>query len=76
MPKEEAFEKFLEWKDSKKTCQRCEGEEYTEFCLLQLICRESVEWEQEREVVEDGKSKESRETGEVGIQETTGYFAG
>jgi hypothetical protein len=41
MPKEEAFEKFREWRSTKKTCQRCEGETYIDFCEIHLICEEA-----------------------------------
>jgi hypothetical protein len=72
MSKEEVLNKFREWRESKKTCQRCEEKNLSVFCPVRLICEEADREEPEK----DGKSKESRETGEVGIQETTGYFAG
>jgi len=34
MTKEEALEKFLEWQVNKKTCQRCEGEKYIDYCPI------------------------------------------
>jgi len=41
MSKEEALEKFRVWRESKKTCARCEGEKYVEFCPIHLICKEA-----------------------------------
>ena len=41
MSKEEALECFREWRLNKKTCERCEGEEYVSFCPVHVICRES-----------------------------------
>jgi len=41
MSKEEALEKFREWRERKKTCQRCEGESLVEFCPIRLICMEA-----------------------------------
>jgi hypothetical protein len=41
MTKEEAFENFRTWREKKKTCQRCEGEKYTEYCPVNLICKEA-----------------------------------
>jgi len=43
MSKEEAFEKFREWQQTKKTCQRCEGEKYKDCCPVHLICEEANE---------------------------------
>ncbi len=40
MSKEQALEKFAEWRSTKKTCQRCEGEKLTDYCQLKLICME------------------------------------
>jgi hypothetical protein len=50
MTKEEAFEKFLEWQASKKTCQRCEGEEYAAYCPVNLICKEAMDYESRRQI--------------------------
>lgn len=41
MSKEQALEKFLEWQESMKTCQRCEGDKYFPYCLIRQICREA-----------------------------------
>jgi hypothetical protein len=41
MAKDEALEKFREWQLKKKTCQRCEGDKYVQFCLIHLICEEA-----------------------------------
>ncbi len=41
MSKEEAFEKFREWQLNKKTCQRCEGDKYFEYCPIRLVCKEA-----------------------------------
>jgi hypothetical protein len=41
MTKEEALECFREWRSSKKTCERCDGTEYVEFCPVHLICEEA-----------------------------------
>ncbi len=41
MTKEEALEKFREWREKMKTCQRCEGEKLVEFCPIHLICKEA-----------------------------------
>jgi len=42
MSKQEALEKFLDWQKDKKTCIRCEENEYKykDFCDLYLICKE------------------------------------
>jgi hypothetical protein len=41
MTKEQAWECFREWRDSKKTCERCNGTEYVSFCPVHLICEEA-----------------------------------
>lgn len=41
MSKEEAFEKFTAWQLKKKTCQRCEGDKYFDYCPIRLVCREA-----------------------------------
>ncbi|MBM4338795.1 MAG: hypothetical protein FJ110_04565 [Deltaproteobacteria bacterium] len=41
MSKEEAFERFREWRERKKTCQRCEGENLVEYCPIRSICMEA-----------------------------------
>jgi hypothetical protein len=43
MSKEEAFEKFRTWRESKRTCQRCEGEKLAEYCPVNNICKEADE---------------------------------
>jgi hypothetical protein len=41
MSKDEALEKFRVWREKMKTCERCEGEKYVEFCPIHLICKEA-----------------------------------
>jgi len=41
MSKEEALEKFTAWQLKKKTCQRCEGDKYFEYCPIRLVCKEA-----------------------------------
>jgi len=41
MSKEQALECFREWRDSKITCERCDGTEYVSFCPVHLICEEA-----------------------------------
>jgi len=41
MTKDQALECFREWRDSKKTCERCNGTEYVSFCPVHLICEEA-----------------------------------
>jgi hypothetical protein len=41
MSKEQALEKFIDWQQNKKTCQRCEGEKYVQYCPIHLICKEA-----------------------------------
>ncbi len=41
MSKEDAFENFRQWREGKKTCQRCEGEKYVESCPIKNICKEA-----------------------------------
>lgn len=54
MSKEEALYRFREWRESKKTCQRCEEKDLPGFCPLHLICEEADRKESEgdgREIV-------------------------
>jgi hypothetical protein len=51
MSKEEALNKFLEWRDSNRTCERCEGKELVKYCPLHLICQEA----DRKEMEEDGR---------------------
>ena len=41
MSKDVALEKFREWQQKKKTCQRCEADQYIELCPIQNICKEA-----------------------------------
>lgn len=41
MSREEALDRFVEWRSTKKTCQRCEGEKYVDCCPVHLICEET-----------------------------------
>ena len=45
MSKEEALEKFREWRGKMKTCERCmdedENKKYVQFCPIHLICEEA-----------------------------------
>ncbi len=41
MSKEKALDKFVEWRMTKKTCLRCEGDKLAEFCPVYLICQEA-----------------------------------
>jgi len=59
MPKEEAFQKFLEWKDSKKTCTRCEENQYTRYCPVHLI-RKQADEEEVVKNVGDAKGNDNR----------------
>jgi len=45
MSKDEAVDRFIEWRASKKTCERCEGDKYIEYCPVHLICKEADEYE-------------------------------
>lgn len=54
MARKEALEKFFDWQEDKKTCQRCEGEEYFNLCPVRFICAAVLG----EEVIED-------ESGEV-----------
>ncbi len=40
MSKQQALENFRAWRENKKTCQRCEGEQYAEYCPIHEICEE------------------------------------
>jgi hypothetical protein len=48
--REQALEKFREWRDSMKTCERCEDKELTKFCPVYSLCIQSNE-----EVEENGR---------------------
>ncbi len=63
MPEEEAFENFRIWREKKKTCQRCEGEKYTESCPIKNICKEA-----DRDERTDAKGNDDRR----GIDEING----
>jgi hypothetical protein len=41
MTKQQALEKFAAWRANKKTCFRCEGEKYIDYCPIHLICKEA-----------------------------------
>ena len=41
MTKAQALDKFISWRENKRTCLRCEGEKYIEFCPVHLICEEA-----------------------------------
>lgn len=41
MTKEQALERFIAWRSNKKTCFRCEGEKYIDYCPLHLTCEEA-----------------------------------
>lgn len=41
MTKDQALEKFIDWQQNKKTCQRCEGDKYVDYCPIHLICEEA-----------------------------------
>ena len=41
MSKEEALENFRIWRETKKTCQRCEFDKYVQFCPIHLICEDA-----------------------------------
>jgi hypothetical protein len=42
MAKEQALGKFLEWQQTRKTCDRCEGEKYVAYCPVNVICKEAM----------------------------------
>jgi hypothetical protein len=50
MSREEALGNFREWRETKKTCQRCGGDKYVDYCPIHLVCQES---ELEEEVIAD-----------------------
>ena len=54
MSKEEALQKFLEWSEGKKTCERCGGKEYFIFCPVKLVCREAMTLSEREGVETDG----------------------
>lgn len=54
MSKQEAFENFRVWQETKKTCQRCEGEKYKEYCPFHLICKQAEEEKDDRDAERDG----------------------
>lgn len=65
--KEKALQAFREFTDRSRTCARCQEDDYAKFCPMAEACKQIDE-----EVAENGnKSKESRE---IGIQETESYF--
>ncbi len=41
MSKEQAFENFRVWRGTKKTCERCEGDKYRDYCDLKNFCEEA-----------------------------------
>lgn len=41
MSKATALERLVEWRTTKKTCQRCEGEKYFDNCPMRLIREEA-----------------------------------
>lgn len=71
MSKRQALEKFLEWQEGKRTCQRCEGEEYFDYCPVRLICKEAMTLQEE--VIPDESGREvdtrSRTTEEFRLEE-------
>lgn len=67
MSKEEALEKFREWRLTKKTCDRCEGEKYVAFCPFHLICKEAMDYESRGEVDIGGGDLEDIRNQEVSI---------
>ncbi len=46
MTKDQALEQFRTWREKMKTCSRCEGEKYVDFCPVHLICKEATDYEQ------------------------------
>lgn len=69
MTKDQALEKFLEWQGTKKTCQRCEGEKYWDYCPIRLICKEAnnVRNDAQRDV-DRGRTAETPESEAVRAQ--------
>jgi hypothetical protein len=67
MSKEEVLNKFREWRESKKTCQRCEEKNLSVFCPVRLICEEADRKEPEK----DGREIVIGEgcNGDFGIEE-------
>jgi len=57
MSKAEALKTFLEWKENKRTCERCGGEALVDFCPIRLICREA-----DKEVLTDERRTKDRTT--------------
>jgi hypothetical protein len=49
MSKEETLSKFPGWRVTKKTCERCEEKDLSEFCPLHLICEEADRKEMEED---------------------------
>ena len=43
IPKEQALDIFMGWRETRKTCQRCECDEYLQYCNVKLICEECNE---------------------------------
>lgn len=54
--KEQAIERFLEWRDSKKTCERClsNNKKYGDDCPICLICKQADEEVSESEGKDGG----------------------
>ena len=56
---QEAIEKFLAWQENKKTCERCGGVEYFNYCPVRLVCKEaSALIEKEEVMIEHGNGEE------------------
>lgn len=53
---QEVLEKFLLWQEGKKTCERCGGEEYFDFCPVRFVCRAAMTLGEEVED-DDGRSQ-------------------
>jgi hypothetical protein len=47
MNQEQALENFRAWREKKKTCIRCEGEKYVDYCEIKTICKEANEDERD-----------------------------
>ena len=50
MTKEEALQKFSQWKSDKRTCARCEeggGNQYWDYCPYRRICEEAERTDKE-----------------------------
>ncbi len=57
MTKEEALDQFREWRGTKKTCERCQGNEYKyeQYCPVRLICKEAQDGSSNSEPANLGK---------------------